>query len=203
MRAKAHWPGSPLLVSILKPGEVSGLIDAAGEEAMTVMQAEAARSHQVRIDDPAFDATLSRRLAKGREIDAATLAASLARRPALTETFENQLLGDADMIALPVMPVRTPLLRETEPASTDFKPRTLYAMSAFTRFANYLGLPALAVPAGFDDRGMPVGLQLIGRKGSDMALIEAGVMMQRTSTWHGRLPASLEPSREIYGDFLI
>ena len=151
-----------------------GLIDAAGEEAMTVMQAEAARSHETRIDDPTFDATLSQRLAKGREIDAATLAASVARRPALTEKFENELHGDADMIALPVLPIRTPLVRETDPTSPDFKPRTLYAMSAFTRFANYLGLPALAVPAGFDDRGMPVGLQLIGRKGSDMALIEAG-----------------------------
>lgn len=179
------------------------LIDAAGDEAMTVMQAEAARSHAARIDDPAFDEALSRRLGKGRSIDAASLAASLDRRGALTDLFMNDLLGGADMVALPVMPIRTPLVRETDPASPDFQPRTLYAMSAFTRFANYLGLPALAVPAAPDDRGMPVGLQLIGPEGSDMALMEAGVMMQETSTWHGRLPAFLEPSRDIYGDLLI
>lgn len=187
----------------LQTGEGLGLIDAAGDEAMTVMQAEAAHAHAARIDDPAFDPTLSRRLAKGREIDAETLGASLERRQALRQAFENNVLSNADMIALPVMPIRTPLVRETDPASPGFSPRTLYAMSAFTRFANYLGLPALALPAGFDDRGMPVALQLIGPAGSDMALIDAGVMMQERSIWHGRLPATLEPSREIYGDLLV
>ena len=74
----------------------------------------------------------------------------------------------------------------------------LYALSRFTRFVNYLGLPALAVPAGFDSRGLPVGLQLIGRPGSEMALLQIAVRLQERTDWHGRVPMAV--ATEIAGE---
>jgi aspartyl-tRNA(Asn)/glutamyl-tRNA(Gln) amidotransferase subunit A len=67
----------------------------------------------------------------------------------------------------------------------------LYALSRFTRFVNYLGLPALAVPAGFDDSGMPVGLQLIGRPDSETTLLQIAVRLQERTDWHGRVPSAI------------
>lgn len=179
------------------------IVEDAGSEAMTVMQHEAAASHKERLDDPDFDPMLARRLGKGLEISDAVYSASLAKRQVVSAAFHEQILGSADMIALPVMPIRTPPLSETDPASASFQARTLYALSAFSRFVNYLGLPAVALPVGFDDRGMPVALQLVGRAGSDMMLIATAARLQNVTDWHGRLPAGLQDMQSSYGDLLI
>lgn len=162
-------------------------------DALTILQAEAARAHQSRLNDERIDATLRKRFAKALMIGDADLAAALERRDALREEFLSQQMGDADVAILPVMPIRTPPVAETDPASAEFRPATLYALSRFTRFVNALGLPALALPAGDDDRGLPVGLQLVGRPGADALLIAIGRMFQSTTHWHCRVPRAIVP----------
>jgi aspartyl-tRNA(Asn)/glutamyl-tRNA(Gln) amidotransferase subunit A len=49
------------------------------------------------------------------------------------------------------------------------KPQALSA--ANTMFANYFGLPAISVPCGFDSRGLPVGLQIVGRPNEDETVL--------------------------------
>jgi aspartyl-tRNA(Asn)/glutamyl-tRNA(Gln) amidotransferase subunit A len=51
-----------------------------------------------------------------------------------------------------------------------------------------LGFPAIALPAGFDDRGLPVALQIVGRARTDLALLALGQSVQDTSHWHARIP---------------
>lgn len=55
-----------------------------------------------------------------------------------------------------------------------------------------LGLPAVALPVGFDERGLPVGLQLIGRRGRDRDLIALASRMQEKSDWHARVPVAID-----------
>ncbi|MGA2054494.1 MAG: amidase [Bradyrhizobium sp.] len=171
--------------------ERSGFPEAADQHALTGLQAEAARKHRQRIDDPNIDATLRKRLAKGLLITDGELASALAARDALRDQFILSCLGETGVALLPVMPIRTPRVNEVDPASSHFNPRTLYALSRFTRFVNYLGLPALAVPVGFDSGGMPVGLQLIGRQGSEALLLQIAVRLQEWTDWHGRVPSAI------------
>jgi aspartyl-tRNA(Asn)/glutamyl-tRNA(Gln) amidotransferase subunit A len=42
----------------------------------------------------------------------------------------------------------------------------------FTGLANVAGLPALSLPAGWSEDGLPVAVQLIGRAGSEATLLE-------------------------------
>jgi aspartyl-tRNA(Asn)/glutamyl-tRNA(Gln) amidotransferase subunit A len=158
---------------------------------LQVMQAEAARAHRARLDDARVDATLRKRLAKGLSIDDAALAQMVAGRAAARDDFIAKFLGDAAVAFLPVMPIKTPRVAETSPSSPDFKARTLYALSRFTRFVNYLGLPALALPAGFDSRGLPVGLQIVGRPNSESLLIALAASFQAKTDWHGRVPTAV------------
>jgi aspartyl-tRNA(Asn)/glutamyl-tRNA(Gln) amidotransferase subunit A len=171
--------------------ERSGFPEEADRRTLIVLQAEATREHRSRIDDPAIDATLRKRLAKGLSIADGELAAALATRDALRDQFILSFLGEAGVAVLPVMPIRTPRVSEVDPASPQFNPRVLYALSRFTRFVNYFGLPALAVPAGFDSSGMPIGLQLIGLPGSEQLLLRIAIRLQRRTDWHGRVPLAV------------
>jgi len=171
--------------------ERPGFPEEADRHALTVLQAEAAREHRSRIDDSNIDATLRKRLGKGLLIPDSELASALAARDGLRDQFILSCLGDAGVAVLPVMPIRTPRVNEVDPASRNFNPRVLYALSRFTRFVNFLGLPALAVPAGFDSGGMPVGLQLIGRPGSEAFLLQIAIWLQERTDWHGRVPPAI------------
>jgi aspartyl-tRNA(Asn)/glutamyl-tRNA(Gln) amidotransferase subunit A len=168
-------------------------IDAIGAHALVVLQAEAARVHRARIEDPCIPAVLRKRLVKG--LDDATLSTSLSVRETLSNEFT--VFGAADAIILPVMPIRVPLAVETDPASDKFSPATLYALSRFTRFVNFLGFPAVAIPAGFDDRGLPVALQIVGRPYSDRALLTLAQAVQDRTDWHARVPAAIADVMEL------
>jgi len=161
------------------------------EHALIVMQGEAARTHATRLDHPALDPVLRKRLAKGLSIDEETLSASRTMRPALVDAFEDKILGSADAAVLPVMPIRTPAYIDVDPASPSFSGRRLYDLSRYCRFVNMLGLPAIALPVGFDDRGLPVALQLIGRRGRDRDLIAFVAAIQKKSDWHGSVPDAI------------
>jgi aspartyl-tRNA(Asn)/glutamyl-tRNA(Gln) amidotransferase subunit A len=67
-------------------------------------------------------------------------------------------------------------------------PALLAQITRLTRWVNYLGVPALVLPCGFDSRGLPLALQLVGRPFAEAALLAAGHAFQRESDWHLRTP---------------
>jgi aspartyl-tRNA(Asn)/glutamyl-tRNA(Gln) amidotransferase subunit A len=163
-------------------------LEAIDRHALIVMQGESARQHRSALENETLSRALRRRLEKGLDIADETLAASVAARDRLVHEFDEQVLSDNDVLILPVMPIVTPAGDRCDPASDRFSARTLYALSRWTRFVNMLGFPAVAMPAGFDDNGMPVGVQMVGRAGSDLALIELARQMQAITSWHARVP---------------
>ncbi|QCC48387.1 amidase family protein [Halobellus limi] len=79
----------------------------------------------------------------------------------------DDALDEADVLATPTMPVLPPRLGE----SLD-DPLQLYLMDANTVPVNLANLPAISVPAG-EVEGLPVGLQLIGPKFGEEAIVRA------------------------------
>jgi amidase len=56
-------------------------------------------------------------------------------------------------------------------------------------YATLAGLPALSVPAGFDERGLPMGMQLIGPPLGDLAVLNAAAAYETTiGDWLARRP---------------
>jgi aspartyl-tRNA(Asn)/glutamyl-tRNA(Gln) amidotransferase subunit A len=73
-------------------------------------------------------------------------------------------------------------------AKTD-DPVKMYLGDIFTVPAPLAGLPALSIPCGFDDAGLPVGLQLTGPHFSEAALLGVAARYQEATDWHRRLPS--------------
>jgi aspartyl-tRNA(Asn)/glutamyl-tRNA(Gln) amidotransferase subunit A len=53
---------------------------------------------------------------------------------------------------------------------------------------NICGLPAISVPCGFGQRGLPVGLQFIARPLDDAKVVQAARLFQRQTDWHQKRP---------------
>jgi aspartyl-tRNA(Asn)/glutamyl-tRNA(Gln) amidotransferase subunit A len=163
-------------------------LEAIDRHALIVMQGESARHHRSLLDGDALAPVLRKRLAKGLEITDEMLAESVTARERLVRQFEAEVLSRDVVVVLPVMPITTPRADRCDPASDRFSARTLYALSRWTRFVNMLGLPAVAMPAGFDDNRMPVGVQIVGRAGADFALLDLVQNVQAITSWHARVP---------------
>jgi aspartyl-tRNA(Asn)/glutamyl-tRNA(Gln) amidotransferase subunit A len=64
----------------------------------------------------------------------------------------------------------------------------MYLEDVFTLPANLAGVPALAFPVGFDESGLPVGMQLMGRHFNEPALFQLAHAYQQKTEWHLELP---------------
>ena len=113
----------------------------------------------------ALDRTFRRRNAR-TERDTPELAERLARRRALAAAVVDLLdREDLDALAYPTMRQETALIGAAPAGATC-------SLSAHT------GLPALAVPAGFTESGLPVGLELLGRALDDARLVGMGFALE-------------------------
>jgi aspartyl-tRNA(Asn)/glutamyl-tRNA(Gln) amidotransferase subunit A len=63
-----------------------------------------------------------------------------------------------------------------------------YRRQELTTVGNLLGLPALSVPSGFGERGLPTAIQFVGRPLSENLLIALGAFYQSRTDWHQQRP---------------
>jgi len=67
-------------------------------------------------------------------------------------------------------------------------PVQMYLNDIFTIPAPLAGLPGLSIPCGFDAKGLPVGLQLMGDYFSEARLLGIAHRYQQATDWHLRVP---------------
>jgi amidase len=60
---------------------------------------------------------------------------------------------------------------------------------AYTPAWNMSGQPAAAVPAGFDDTGLPLSVQLVGRANDERTLLSLAAQLEAARPWADRRPA--------------
>ena len=59
----------------------------------------------------------------------------------------------------------------------------LWDFTPFTYYFNLTGNPAATIPVGFDDSNMPIGLQIVGKMGSEIELLKISKQFEKILLW--------------------
>jgi aspartyl-tRNA(Asn)/glutamyl-tRNA(Gln) amidotransferase subunit A len=85
----------------------------------------------------------------------------------------DKAFEQCDVIVTPVSPTTAFKIGE----KTE-DPLTMYLSDIFTIPVNLAGLPAISLPCGFDDKGLPIGLQIIGKPLDEMLLLQTAFLLE-------------------------
>lgn len=170
------------------------LMDAVAAYVSVISRVEAATIHAewMRRDPQAYGAHISGRMYPGYAIPAPYYVEALSRRGPILKAFCDAVFAQVDALVTPTIPTVLPTLAETDidhgPPGTEHR---FMAVSANTRPFNYLGLPAVSLPCGFDPNGCPIGLQIAGRPFAEARVLRLADAYQRDTDWHARRPPVL------------
>jgi amidase len=132
-----------------------------------------------------------------RDIDQGLTAT--ARDVAHSEVLRSALwhrvrafMASRELLVLPTVavlpfPVEQPYPTEINGKTLDDYTEWFYLTYGIT----LTGLPAISVPCGFTGSGLPVGLQLVGRRRQDAAVLTAAAAFEAAAPWAHRLPPEI------------
>lgn len=102
---------------------------------------------------------------------------------ALAQLLEGPLVA-ADMLLVPTVAASA--------VTIDSLQRNAVGVSVghlrLNRPFNFTGVPALAIPVGFDVEGLPLGIQLVARPWAEQTLLACAAAYQAETDWHRRVP---------------
>lgn len=150
----------------------------------TIVLAEAFAIHRpwltTRLDE--YAPSTRQRFMIGALISAGDYVEAQRRRAALAAETESAMAG-VDLLLCPATPHVAPRLKPDTGDPFYFLDSPLLTMPA-----NVTGQPALSVLGGFDEAGLPIGLQLVGRAREDALTVRVGSAYERAAGWADRLP---------------
>ena len=64
----------------------------------------------------------------------------------------------------------------------------MYLSDIYTIAVNLAGVPALSLPCGFDSDGLPIGMQIIGKRFDESTILSIAHAYEQQSDWHKKKP---------------
>jgi len=144
-----------------------------------IMQAEGSTHHErYRERENLYGSGFRERILPGRELKAVTYLIARQRQVELQEKW-LKLAREFDVLVAPSGPALAPLHGQSsiEIGGTSFPFRS--ALGRLTRPFNVLGWPALTLPNGISDEGLPTGVQIAGPPDSEERLLILGHQLER------------------------
>lgn len=153
----------------------------------TLQSGESYRYHaeRVRSSPELYQPETLRRIRSGENVSDADLTARRREQ----ETSRREIAGifqKVDLLVTPTTPIPAPLVADLETNPDQLRPRELVLLRN-TRPFNVWGLPAISLPCGFTQAGLPLGLQIAGPHWEEGRVLRAGFAYEQATAWHKRV----------------
>lgn len=110
---------------------------------------------------------------------------ALRVREILVQKFQ-ELFKECDLIATPTSPFGA------FPIGSISDPIQLYLQDLYTISANLAGLPAISIPCGFNTKGLPLGLQLMGPPLGESKVLQFAYQFSLQKPYHKKIPSEFD-----------
>jgi amidase len=125
---------------------------------------------------------------QGLALTPRAIARAETARTALWERV-RAFMETRDLLILPTVAVPPFPVEQRYPTEINGKPLDNYTQWFFLTYGITLtGLPAISVPCGFTASGLPVGLQIVGRRRQEAAVLRAATAFEAAAPWRERIP---------------
>ena len=155
---------------------------------MNILLPEASHSHRNWYPEQRenYTETVRERLEAGRSTPTVDYIAALEYRDNVRKRL-REIQTDIDLLIMPTTPmVATPL--ESTTLEVKEGEEDLTALIRMTAPFDLTGQPALSIPCGFSDTGLPIGLQIVGRDFEEAVVLKTAHAYQTRTDWHRRKP---------------
>jgi amidase len=102
----------------------------------------------------------------------------------------HEFFAGRDLLLTPTMAVPAFPLEHPHVMEINGRPVGKAMARSFLTYAfSVLGLPAISIPCGFTRRGLPVGLQIVGKRRGEAAVLRAAAAFEAARPWADRVPS--------------
>jgi aspartyl-tRNA(Asn)/glutamyl-tRNA(Gln) amidotransferase subunit A len=143
-----------------------------------IMAYEVGQTHQARIASGQACQQVTSLGTVGLSIPRAWWLSALRLREQYLREFIEDAFARADVLLLPLQVAPLPTVQEVYQGNPGFEVAKLLALHRYCGWLNYLGLPALAIPVGHDQSGLPVSIQLVAKPFHEPQLLALGQDIQ-------------------------
>jgi len=141
---------------------------------------------------PGWRERMQRDLVQDIEQGLTLTATEIARSEVLRSVLWHRVrafMATRDLLVLPTVAVPPFPVEKPYPTEIDGKPLESYFQWFYLTYGITLtGLPAISVPCGFTRSGLPVGLQIVGRRRQEAAVLRAAAALEAAAPWDSRIP---------------
>jgi aspartyl-tRNA(Asn)/glutamyl-tRNA(Gln) amidotransferase subunit A len=101
----------------------------------------------------------------------------------------SRIFADVDVLVTPTTPMPAPAIADLKADPDTLRPAELKLLRN-TRPFNVWGLPAISVPCGFTQSGLPIGLQIAGPHWREDLVLRLAHAYEQATAWHKRRPVT-------------